>query len=991
MRVPDSPSRRPRSRDRPQDLARLLGFDRLNIFVPAIMGVGLLFWLLGELRDLVQSLSDVSRNKRARLVGDSITRSMPWPSVRSATPNEQGLRSRPVYVLLAVLLVSAGIYVAVGSVLNYARPNGYLSDIAWLLSLALLVSVALTVLGIVAGVTALRWPDPPRWTERLLVVSLLTTGPIDTDAELERPSRRLGYAFLTALGASFALTLLVVRGPAFVVEFDERLASLFGWWSWPSGVTDVLFGRLGVVSLVVIVSVAALRCRALTAAYATATGIAFILGAALRAVVDRSRPPFGPRAGDVDSFPSGHVMQAVLISVLLPVAIGVLFDRRAIPRVFRLTLVLLALVAGLDRVASGEHWPTDVIGGALIGATLGLGGLWVVSDQRAHARCRSCPWEIAGPIQSFQTRRDLHHLIHRGRPAHPARGEHPHVPLGLIQLSHQSSQLIAGAAHIASFAVVIGLAILTLTVGLPQNGEGYVFGASVERPAQYVLAGIVSIGALLGRRWPAPGAVLIAFAAACMGVFASIEYQPAYAVALAGVVMVPAFLLWLSWQHRRTALELTVVAALTVVLLGATWLGARAVYDQYFGPTHPDSEAAAISVDEVEWVLAGRLRSDSITVSARLVDVTRRAMLEVRSADDSQVISSPPTSADRFGIAKFTIDGLLPGSDYDYRVLVDGVPDEGRGYGEFRTPADGAMSFDVVLASCARTGSNGAVFDAMTEEDALLYLALGDAHYGNIDSTEVGPFLDAYDYMLTRPGQAAFYRSTPLAYVWDDHDYGPNDADSSAPGRAAVARAYRSVVPSADLVDEVSIYQAFTIGRVRFVMTDARSQKTAETMLGDAQRAWLIDELTTASRTHALVVWANSVPWVGEARAGGDGWSGYADERRAIADAMDAADVDNLVMVSGDAHMVALDDGTNTGYSSRGGGGFPLLHAAPLDRPASIKGGPYSGGVYAASGQYGTMRITDEGGDEVAVTLAGHSWDGRTLVEQTFRFPVAIE
>ena len=36
----------------------------------------------------------------------------------------------------------------------------------------------------------------------------------------------------------------------------------------------------------------------------------------------------------------------------------------------------------------------------------------------------------------------------------------------------------------------------------------------------------------------------------------------------------------------------------------------------------------------------------------------------------------------------------------------------------------------------------------------------------------------------------------------------------------------------------------------------------------------------------------------------------------------------NLCMVSGVAHMVAIDDGTNSAYAADGGGGFPVLHAA---------------------------------------------------------------
>jgi hypothetical protein len=167
------------------------------------------------------------------------------------------------------------------------------------------------------------------------------------------------------------------------------------------------------------------------------------------------------------------------------------------------------------------------------------------------------------------------------------------------------------------------------------------------------------------------------------------------------------------------------------------------------------------------------------------------------------------------------------------------------------------------------------------------------------------------------------------------------------------------------------------------VVTDNRSERTDASMLGAAQERWLIDELTTASRTHALVVWGNPVPWIADADPTADDWGGWADERARISTALAAAGVDNLVMLSGDAHMVALDDGTHTDYSGSGGVGFPLLHAAALDRPGGVKGGPYSGGTFPGGGQFATMDVLDDG-TSVSVTLTGWTWEGEQLVRYEF-------
>lgn len=949
------------------------GLDRTSVFVPVIMGAGLLFWITSELRDLLHSVDESSRDKRARLAGRSLVDRLPGQPAVVRPPECRGMRSRPIYLLWFLVLVGGAAYISIGSAANYARTDGYVSNIAWLLALAALVSLAMLVLGAVSGATFLTFPDPPRWCRRMLNGSLLTTNPVEPGTPLKHASWRLNALVAISAAAALLSALVVGGAPAWVRGFDNGVADWFvrldmTWWS-PA--TDALYGPFGVAGLAVIALVGALRCRALTAAYVTTAVLGLLVSIGLHGLVDKARPPQGPHRWSTDSFPSGHVLQAALIALLLPLVVHTLTRRRAVALALQTLLVLMALAAAVDVIASREHWPSDVIGGALFGVALGFGGRWVIADQRSHVRCRACPWAVTADPTGTRP--------HHRRAAHEA-------VTGLIALGHEPARLVRIAAHVSSVVVVLAITVMSFTVGIPTNGAGYVFGPAVERPAQLGLAGLVSVGALLARRRPALGAVLMAVAAAGLGVFASVEYAPGYAVLLSALIMVPAFLLWLSWQHRRAPHELTAVAVVTLVLVGSTWYGARSVYDTYFGATHPDSSAAAVNVDEVVWVLAGRLGPRTITVTTRLRDPAHRALLRVTAEDGSVTVSSASGTADANGVTHLRADGLRPGTDYRYRVVVDGVPDGGRGFGRFRTPPAGPVSFDVVTASCARTSSNGAVFDALAREAALFYLALGDVHYGNLESTTVGPFLSAYDRLLTEPGQSALYRSMPIAYVWDDHDYGPNDADATSPGRGAVASAFRSTMPSYDLADDIAVYQAFTIGRVRFVLTDSRSQKTANSILGPEQLAWLVNELLTASRTHAVVVWANPIPWVGAASPGAEGWAGVPEERRTIADAIHRAGIHNLVMVSGDAHMVALDDGTNTNYSSDPSAkGFPLLHAAALDRPGGVKGGPYSDGTFPGGGQYGRIRISDDG-STVRVTLSGHTWDGRTLVTGEFGF-----
>jgi hypothetical protein len=276
------------------------------------------------------------------------------------------------------------------------------------------------------------------------------------------------------------------------------------------------------------------------------------------------------------------------------------------------------------------------------------------------------------------------------------------------------------------------------------------------------------------------------------------------------------------------------------------------------------------------------------------------------------------------------------------------------------------------------------VFDAIAATNPDLFVHMGDFHYFNITGPRrplellVGRFRDALDSVLAQPRQAALYRRAPIAYMWDDHDYGPDESDANSPTRDAARSYYDSDVPHYDLPlsprADGPIAQAFDVGRVRMLLTDTRSERVpaTATMLGSAQRAWLLDQFAKAASDRvALVVWVNTVPWITE-DGDSQGWGRFADERRVIGQRIAELGLGRrMVMLSGDAHMLAMDDGRNNRH-----GGFPVAHAAPMDRYTRIKGGPYSQFPDSQeNGQFGVMRVEDKG-ETLTVALDGHRYQG---------------
>ena len=552
---------------------------------------------------------------------------------------------------------------------------------------------------------------------------------------------------------------------------------------------------------------------------------------------------------------------------------------------------------------------------------------------------------------------------------------------GVIVLAPRLDALLRiGSRVILSVAVVL-FGSLMLAGYLPEDPEGGTFTADVLVPLQIALLVLTAIGVLISFRSLAVAAAVVAVSGTGVAVISVLQYGPPIPLLMAVAFLAPAVMMWLAWQHRETLPKIAVLAVSTAALLGLGWLGSSRLYAHYLGPTHPESSAVGLPDSLVRWAWSGAVDADGFTVTAVLREPATDVALVVTDAAGDEVRREPAADVvEPGGAVRVRIDGLEPSTEYRYAFTSAGVTDERR-IGRVTTFPDGAASVTLAFGSCARTGSNGAVFDTIRGREPDVYVALGDLHYRNIAENDPARFAAAFDEVHDSPAQSALYRDVPIAYVWDDHDFGPNDSESSSPSRPAAWWSYREFVPHYPLAvpEAGAINQAFSIGRVRVIMLDTRSHRVAAdgVLLGDEQIGWLTDELLEARDTHALTIIVSPTVWIGAAEPGADHWGGYVDERARIGAFMAENGIENVVLVAGDAHMVALDDGRHSGYG--GHEGFPVLQVAALDRRGSIKGGPHSGGEFPGGGHYGLIDVVDDGGGKIEVELLGADWDGTVL------------
>lgn len=406
---------------------------------------------------------------------------------------------------------------------------------------------------------------------------------------------------------------------------------------------------------------------------------------------------------------------------------------------------------------------------------------------------------------------------------------------------------------------------------------------------------------------------------------------------------------------------------------------------------------------------AGAVTHESAVIVGKLGLPAAGAWLDLSEQEDFESVRRidpvPATAETSPEIARFEVNGLKSDTRYHYRMRLPGRepdPNDHRSRGTFQTfpPPGRAASFRFALGSCAQTGSTHRVYRQIKAQQPAFFLMMGDLHYEDIAWNHRESFRSAFDAILASGPQRELYRSAPVVYVWDDHDFGPNDADRHSPSRDAAHATYREYVPHHPLASPGSdgpIAQAFTLGRARFLVLDCRSARDAarisdgpdKSMLGAWQKDWLQRELLAANGKFPLIFIVSSVSWVSSETKTRDNWGRFATERAELSNWMVDQGIKGVCFLSGDAHMLAADDGRNNSYARNGGPRFPALQAGPLDRSGSIKGGPWSVAPVLPSdneGQFGLVEVDDQG-DTIRVLFRGLNDEGREKLRLQFEVP----
>ncbi|MDX2692965.1 alkaline phosphatase D family protein [Streptomyces ipomoeae] len=412
----------------------------------------------------------------------------------------------------------------------------------------------------------------------------------------------------------------------------------------------------------------------------------------------------------------------------------------------------------------------------------------------------------------------------------------------------------------------------------------------------------------------------------------------------------------------------------------------------------------ALSVSAV-WT--GATTDTTARIKARLGSAGSGTLLVADNEAMTGPVSFGPVASNSGNVLTFDITGLEPGTRY-WVVVDDGALNPSFKANFLTHPAPAGERFSYIFGAAGDAGltgegydgyitsgvSNSPVFDTMRvqadTEQWLWFSHLGDLHYKNIATNDPSlyrlAFFENMNYgAFVNPAarQSEFFRSIASTYVWDDHDFGPNNSDRTSAGRPAAQQVYREWVPHYTLPDAAGIHQSWRVGRILFIASDVRSfrdpnsdpQTPTKTMLGSAQKTWMENLLSTARDDGAeALVWQTPSRWVG----GTDTWSDFAYERNDMVQMFgDTGWLDRMILMTADMHALSICSGPHNPY-----GRFPMFMFAGMDAGSwSTSVTDYDVGSVTGRRQYGTMRVTDNGH---TIALAGTGYrDGTVMMSHT--------
>ncbi len=321
----------------------------------------------------------------------------------------------------------------------------------------------------------------------------------------------------------------------------------------------------------------------------------------------------------------------------------------------------------------------------------------------------------------------------------------------------------------------------------------------------------------------------------------------------------------------------------------------------------------------------------------------------------------------------------------------------------------------IAFGSCADQKKEQPVWDAILETKPDLFVFLGDNIYA--DTRDMKVMRECYAQLAAKPGFKKLRDNVPIVAVWDDHDFGENDAGSDYPMKDQSREMFLEFwgePKDSPRRKRDGVYASYIFGpagqRVQIILPDLRTHRTpitkidmggkpykqwaterneaglsvpgpyarnpdaSATMVGEAQWTWLEEQFQAPVDVRifgsSLQVLADYPGW--------ESWIVYARDHQRLIDLIRRQRADGMVLLSGDTHYAELSKlDLNVPYPLWDITCSGLTEVWPVLPPNNNRKGNAVREV-----NFGTVNI-DWAGTATAISLQVHDVKGAVKLQQT--------
>ncbi len=288
------------------------------------------------------------------------------------------------------------------------------------------------------------------------------------------------------------------------------------------------------------------------------------------------------------------------------------------------------------------------------------------------------------------------------------------------------------------------------------------------------------------------------------------------------------------------------------------------------------------------------------------------------------------TQAEYGFVAKLIADHILPGKNYAYELYINNEKIQRDYPMEFQSQVLWQWRTDppevnFAIGSCNYVneenldrpgepyGSEFEIFESIHKKKPDFMVWLGDNTYlREADWNSRTGILHRYTHTRSLPELQPLLASTHHYAIWDDHDFGPNNADSSFWEKKTTSEIFKLFWgnPNYDVIEKGGITGTFHWADLQFFLLDNRYFRTSNNnftgkreILGKAQIDWLINALSSSSAPFKFIAIGGQVL---STEADYENYATFPEERRYLLDKIREARIEGVVFLDGDRHHTVL-------------------------------------------------------------------------------------